>query len=86
MDREKGKGPSLLRTRKNAGRSSICQTVGASVIVPRVIWEDGGSLMAKKCYLLVCMASPPGQKRLSNGDKSSDLEVRPTLEGLATIF
>lgn len=81
-EQEKGERV-LLRARKNAGRGPICQTVGASVAVPSVAWEDGGTLMAKKHFLLVYMASPLGQKRLSNGGRSSDLQFRPTLESLA---
>jgi len=58
--------------------------VGASVVGPGVVWEGGGFLVAKKHFLLVCIASPLGQKGLSAGDWSSDLKVRLTLESLAT--
>lgn len=85
MERKKGKGPSSGPGKMPAEALS-CQTVGASVIVPSVVGEDGGSLTVKKHYLLVYMASPLGQKRLSSGDRSSDLKVRPTLESLATRF
>jgi len=79
---ETGKGPP--HGQKNASRGPVCQTVGASVVGPAVVWEGGGFLVAKKHFLLVCIASPLGQKGLSAGDWSSDLKVRLTLESLAT--
>lgn len=70
---KRGKDPS--RGQKNASTGPVCQTVGTSIIVPGAVWEGGGSLMAKKPFQLVCTAPPPGQKGLSQRDRSSDVEV-----------